>query len=221
MAFDDPHLFIHFVQSTLDPLAFNLEQLHALQEQLVALPLARALDPEDEVIPYATQLDLVLELWVAQAFSADGVVHGVCDDGFGLAFLALEFRVLLHIGRGNSVETDDAAGEAAREFLGVGADNGPGDVDCGHKAVRGCCYGGELGVVLSDSLNGVHAQIYALTRPHLGDEDVGVGGADFLAFLMGEHVGLAARGLEYNVFGVDVVVDVEFVRVGFAGNCSL
>jgi hypothetical protein len=55
-------LFGHFVQSPLDPLAFDLEKFHTLKEQIVALPLPRALHPEDEVVSYPAQLDFVLEL---------------------------------------------------------------------------------------------------------------------------------------------------------------
>ena len=50
-------------------LSLLLENLHTLQEQLIALELACALHAEYEMIPDAAELDLVLELIVAKAFS--------------------------------------------------------------------------------------------------------------------------------------------------------
>lgn len=62
-------------------------------------------------------------------------------------------------------------------------------------------------MVLSNPLNTVHRNVNFLPRTQLGDEDVGVGGADGVG---GEGVDLLAGGLEDDVACVDGGVGVEF-----------
>lgn len=212
-------LLHHLVQPPLYPLRLDPQLLHALEEQLVALDLARALDAEDEVVAHTAQLDFVLELRVSQALSADGVVHGLIDKGSVLALVAGQCGVSGDVGGGDGVEADDAFGEAAGEFLGVGADDRGEDVDGGEEAVARCCNGGELGVVLADALHGVHGQSDSLARAHLDDQNVWVCCADRLCGV--EHLVLLAQRRPDKVFRVDRVVVVQLVRVGFAGDCAL
>ena len=212
-------LFHHLVQPPLYPLRLDPQLLHALEKQLVALNLARALDAEDEVVAYPPQLHLVLELWMPQALPADGVVHGLVDDGLVLALVPTQLGVRSGLVVGDFVETDDALGEAAREFLCVGADDGLQDVDGRHEAVTRRRDRGELCVVLANALHGVHGQCDSLARAHLHDQNVWVRCADGLRGI--EHFRLLAQGCPDKVLCVHRVVDVQLVRVCLAGYCAL
>lgn len=88
------------------------------------------------MIPPSAELDLVLELVVAQALSADGVTHGVQDHGLELALVALvSAALLLSLLLGDLLQPDDALGEALLELLGVAAQDWLEDGDGGHEAV--------------------------------------------------------------------------------------
>lgn len=156
---------------------------------------------------------------MAQTLSADGVGLGVVDDGLGLALFAGAF-----VGVGGDVfgcdlvEADDGLGEAASEFLCVGADNGAQDVDGGHQAVGGGCDGGELCVVLTNALIGVHEELDLLAGAHLRDQDVRVAAAHVV---LSELFGLAGPGLESKIARVDAVVFVELVWIGDSLLCLL
>src|SRR5690242_10690015 len=99
-------LFHHLVQPSLYPLRLDPQLLHALEEQLVALNLARALHAEDEVVAHTAQLDFILELRVPQALSAHGVVHGLIDKSSVFALVAGQRGVGGDVGGGDGVETD-------------------------------------------------------------------------------------------------------------------
>lgn len=198
-------------------MALHLEVLDRLEEQLVAVPLAGALYRKDKVVSPAAELDLALELGVAQALAADGVLHGVLDDGAHLADVALE--AVAGRGRdvlfGNLVQGDDAAGEAALKLFGVAAHDGLEERNGRQQAVRGGGDGGELGVVGADALVHVHGQVDGLLGPHLGDEDVRVDGGDGVG--AGKVLFLLAHGRKDNVAGVDVRVVVGLGRVRLVG----
>ena len=182
------------------------------EEDGIALPLPRALHQVDEVVPPSAELDLVLELVMAQALSADGVAHGVQDHGLELALVALvPTALLLRLLLGDLLQPDDALREALLELLGVAAQDRLENGDGRHKTVRGRGDGRELGVVGSDALVHVHRQVDLLAGAHLGDEDVGVGRADDV--LAGKVLGLAALGNELDVLGVHVGVVVELLGV--------
>lgn len=181
--------------------------LDRLEEQLVAVPLPRALDGEDEVVSPPAELDLALELWVPQGLSADGVLHRILDHGLVLAGVALVAAAgLAGLFPRDLFEADDALGEAALELFGVGADDGLGDVDEGQQAVRGGGDGGEFGVVGADALVHVHGQVDGLLRPQLGDEDVRVDGDD--GIVAAKVLDLPSRGHEDDILCVDVGVVV-------------
>lgn len=182
------------------------------EEDGVAFPLPRALHEVNEVIPPSAQLDLVLELVMAQALSANGVTHGVQDHGLELALMTLvSATLLLRLLLGDLLQPDDALGEALLEFLGVATQDRLENGDGRHEAVRGRGDGGELGVIGPDALVHVHRQIDLLSRPHLGDKDVGVRGPD--GVLAREVLGLPALGHELDVLGVNMGVVVELLGV--------
>lgn len=189
--------------------------LDRLEEQLVAVPLAGALYREDEVIPSAAELDLALELGVAQTLAADGVLHGVLDDSAHLADVVLEPTARRGILRGDLLQTDDAAREAALELFSVDADDGLHNLDGRQETVRGGGDGRELGVVGANALVHVHRQVDGLLGAHLGDEDVRVDGGDGVG--AGKVLFLLAHGDKDNVLGVDVGVVVGLGRVLLVG----
>lgn len=126
----------HIVNLVFELLALLLQLLHCLQEQLVAVPLPRALDGEDEVVPPSSQLHLALELFVSQTLPADCVSHRVDDDGLEFSSVTLVAaaplpRLLLR----DLLQPDDAFGEALGELLRVSADDGFRDLDRRHQAV--------------------------------------------------------------------------------------
>lgn len=206
----------HVDDLLLELLALGLEEPDGLEEHLVAVPLAGALDGEDEVVPPAAQLDLALELGVPEALPADRVAHGVDDDGLGLAGAALvpapRRGGLLG---GHFLDADDALGEAGAELFGVGAQDGPQDADGGHEAVARRRAGGELGVVGADALVHVHGEVDGLRGPQLGDEHVGVHGGDGVG--AAEVLDLVPRRHELDVARVDVGVLIRHPRVLFTG----
>lgn len=178
-----------------------------LEEQLVAVPLPCALDGEDEVVSPPAELDLALELGMPQRLSADGVLHGILDDGLELAGVALVAAAgLASLFPRDLFEADDALGEAALELFGVGANDGLGDVDEGQQAVRGGGDGGEFGVVGADALVHVHGQVDGLLGPQLGDENVRVDGDDCV--VAAKVLDLPAGGHEDDILCVDVGVVV-------------
>ena len=190
--------------------------LDRLEEELVAVPLARALDGEDEVVAPPAQLDLALELGVAQALPADRVALGVAHHGLELAGVALVPAALLRgLLLGDLLQVDDALGEAVGELLGVGAQDGPRDVNGRHEAVRGGGDGRELGVVGADALVHVHGQVDGLVGAQLGDEDVRVDGGD--GVVTAKVLDLVADGLKDYVARVDVGVVVGLVGVVLVG----
>ena len=183
-----------------------------LEEDGIALPLSRALHQVDEMVPPSAELDLVLELVVAQALSADGVAHGVQDHGLDLALVALvPAALLLRLLLGDLLQSNNALGEALLELLGVAAQDRLENRDGRHQAVRGRGNGRELGVVGSDALVHMHRQVDLLAGPHLGDEDIRVARADGVRAR--KVLGLAALGHELDVLGVHVGVAVELLGV--------
>lgn len=82
----NPH---QLTQPLLQDRTLELQHLDAFEKELVAVPLAGALDPEDEVVAHPAELDLVLELVVPETFAADGVAHWVVDDGADVVILVL------------------------------------------------------------------------------------------------------------------------------------
>lgn len=205
----------HVLDLSLQLLDLLLERAHRLQEELVAVPLSRALDRVDKVVPLAAQLDLALKLLVPQHLSAHRVVHGVVDHGHGLPLVAGILRVLLGRLLGDLFELDDARQEALLKLLGVVAQDGLQDLDDGHEAVAGRGYGRELGVVRADALVHVHLEVNHLPRPQLGDEDVGVRGADHV--VARKVLFLLADGLKDDILGVNVRIVVQLPRVRLAG----
>lgn len=163
------------------------------------------------MVPPTAELDLALELGVAQALAADGVLHGVLDDGAHLADVALEAAAGRGVPLGNLVQADDAAREAALKLFGVDAHDGFEDLDGREEAVRCGGDGGKLGVVGADALVHVHGQVNGLLGPHLGDENVRVDGANGVG--TGKVPLLLAHGHKDNVPGVDVRVVVRLGRV--------
>lgn len=182
--------------------------LDRLEEQLIAIPLACALNRKDEVVSPPAELDLAIKLGMSQRLSADGVLHRILDHGLELAQVALVAAAgLADVFPRDRLEADDALGEALLEFLGVGAEDGAGDVDERQEAVGGGGHGRELGVVCADALVHVHGQVDGLLRPQLGDEDVWVHRPD--GVLAVKVLGLPARRHEDNVPCVDVRVVVR------------
>jgi hypothetical protein len=121
----------HRIQAPLHSLTLDLEQFHALQEQVIALPLPRALDAEDEVIAHTPQLDLVLELRVPQTLPTHSVFQWIINDSFRLALLALELGIIRDVLGRHFIQLNHAARKAARKLLRVGASNGFYNVDGG------------------------------------------------------------------------------------------
>lgn len=120
----------HVNHLLLQLFALQLQMLHRLEEQLVAIPLARALNRKDEVVSPPAELDLALKLGMSQRLSADGVLHRVLYHGLDLAQVALIATAgLADIFPRHLVEANDALGEALLELFGVGAEDGAGDVD--------------------------------------------------------------------------------------------
>lgn len=194
----------------------RLELLNRLQKQFVAVPLSCALNREDEVITHPAQLDLALEFGVAQALTTDCIPHGVLDYGLLLALVTLVSAA----GNGGLLlcdlfEANDALGEALSKLVRVLAKDWPRDGDGRHEAVGGGGDGGEFGVIGADALVHVHVELDALAGPQLGDEDVGVDGAD--GVLAGEELDLAAGRNELNVLCVDARVVEGLCRVRLAG----
>lgn len=202
-----PHQVRHV---SLHDLALDLERLDALDEQVVAVELSGALDVEDEVVAHAAQLDLVPELVVAQHLARDRVVERVDDDGLLLAGVRGQRRVGggLVVRDGHLV--DDARREAARELLGVRADDGRGDGDVRQQAVGGGGDGRELGVVGADALDAMHREVDGLAGAQLCDQDVRVDGLD--GVLAGEELGLAAGGDELDLVRVDYGITLVFSK---------
>lgn len=213
------YLSRHVDDLLLQLLALELQVLDGLEEELVAIPLPRALDGEDKVVAPTAQFHLALELVVAQALAADGIAHGVDDDGLQVALATgvwvgggALFRSCRLLAR-HLFQADDARGEALCKLFGVGAQDGLRDGDGGEQAVRGGGDGGELCVVGADALVHVHGQVDGLAGPQLGDKDVRVGRAD--GVFPRKVLGLLARGHEDDVFGVDVRVAVGLEGVVF------
>lgn len=188
--------------------------LHRLEEQLVAVPLARALNRKDEVVSPPAEFHLALKFGMSQRLSADGVLHRILDHGLYLAQVALVAAAgLADVLPRDCFEANDALGEALLELFGVGAQDGPGDVDERQETVGGGGDGRELGVVCADALVHVHGQVDGLLGPQLGDEDVWVDGPD--GVLAAKVLGLPARRHKDNVLCVDVRVVVRLERVVF------
>ncbi|RCI14823.1 hypothetical protein L249_6392 [Ophiocordyceps polyrhachis-furcata BCC 54312] len=139
--------------------------LDGLEKELVTVPLARALDGKDEVIPPPAQLDLALKLRVTQTLPVDGILHRIPDDGLELAGVVV-------------FEANDALGETHCELDGVVAHDRPGDGDGGHEPVGGGRYGRELCVICANALVHVHRQTDGLARTKLGDENIRMNGTD-------------------------------------------
>lgn len=122
-------------QTPLQPRAFEFEHLDALEEEEIALKLARALHHEDEMIPHSTQLHLVLELVMPQAFARHCVLEWVQHHSLLRRLLSLPshprvFTLLLLLCAGHHVlESDDAFGKTSRELPGGVAENGLRDHD--------------------------------------------------------------------------------------------
>jgi hypothetical protein len=74
-------------------------------------------------------------------------------------------------------------------------------------------------VVLPYAFNSVHAHDDLLARAHLDEQNVRVTRLDFSTF--GEHVVLFAERHPNQVFRVDVVVDIQLVRIRLAGHRAL
>lgn len=105
-----------------EDLALLLERLNRLDEQLITIPLAQALDREDEVVLPPPQLNLALEHGVPQDLATDRVAHRVLHDGLQLALMALIAAFLPpRLLPRNALQPSDTLGEAVDELLGVGA----------------------------------------------------------------------------------------------------
>lgn len=215
-AFFYPKSPYHVDNLLLQLLALELEVLHRLHEQLVAVPLACALNGKDEVVPPAAKLDLALKLGVPQALPADGILHRILDDSLDFARVAL-VAAASHTGLllGHLVQANDTVREAAGKLFRIGAQDGPEDLNGGEQSVRGGRDGGELGVVAADALVHVHGQVNGLLRAHLDNQDVRVDGGN--GVLAGEELLLAAHWRKDNVLCIDVGVVVGLEGVVLAG----
>lgn len=120
----------HVNDLLLELLALELQMLNRLEEQLVAIPLSCALYREDKVIRSATKLDLAVEFRMAQAFPANGILHGVHDNSLELASMALVaatcFGSLL---LGDLLQADDALREALGKLFSISAQNRLENID--------------------------------------------------------------------------------------------
>lgn len=226
----------HIRQVALQELALGLQDLDTFEEEKVTLKLAGALDAENEVVLLAAQADLTVELGVPQTLAADGIAHRVPHHGFLLARLhslttiarvALRLRRLL---RRDRLKPDDALGEAPRELGRIGAHDGLQNINRRQQPVRGRGHGAEFGVIGANALDRVHFQVDALARAHLRQQDVWIHRPYATAVGLGEELFLSAHGLEFEIAGVDVAVDVEFprfrivffaIRVPLAGDLQL
>lgn len=200
------------MQTTLPPVALQLHHLDSLQEENVALKLASALNVEDEVVPNTAQLDLALELLVTQALTADSIVESILDNSLLLTSVALisatAARGLLGSDR---LETNDTLGEALGKLLRVLTDDGTLNLNIRKETVRGGRNGREFGVVGTDTLDTMHFHLDLLTGPHLGDQNVGVHGAD--GPVINEKLLLTTDGVEGDVFSIDMGMVVQLARV--------
>lgn len=159
-----------------------------------------------------TQLDLALEFFVSEAFSADRVLEWIHNDSLYIpcmAFIATAFLGCLL--RSDGLQADNAAWEAFSKFPGVFTDNGFENLDVRHEAIGRSRNGGELCVVSADALDTVHFHLNLLPRPQLRDQDVWIDGAD--GTVAGEKLLLTADRMEGDVFRVYVSVIVELPRV--------
>lgn len=153
----------------------------------------------DEMIAHTSQLNLPLELLVPQHLPADRIPPRI-----------LHHRLLLPRLR-VPLEPNHTSGEALLEEPRVLAQNGLLDIDKRKQPVARRSDRRELGVVLANALDAVHLELDLLARTELGEEDVGVGGADGVVL---EPLCLETDGVERDVRGVHVAIDVRLGRVG-------
>lgn len=199
-------------QAPLPLRAFELQHLDAFEEENITVELAGALDVEDEVVPHAAQLHLVLEFFMSQAFPADCVLEGITDDC--LQFASTVFISTSALGSffpGNGFQLDNTFGEALGELLGVLANDGTLDLDVRQETVGGCGHGRELGVIGSNALNTVHFHIDCLPGTEFGDQNIGVNRLD--GIITNKVFFLTTNRMENYILGVDVGIAVQFARV--------
>lgn len=201
-------------QASLPARTFQLQDLDAFEEEDVAVELAGALNIEDEVVAYPTELHLALEFLVSQTFSADGVVEGVTDDSLHFTFVTLvSASFLRRLLTGDGLKPDDAAREALSKLLRIVADDGTLNLDIRKETVGGGADRGELGVVGSDALDAMEFHTDLLAGPKLSDQNIRVNGLN--GVIAGEELLLATDRVEGNVLSVDVGVPVQLAGIVF------
>ena len=191
--------------------------LHRFEEELIAIPLACALNGEDKVVPSTAQLHFAIKFGVPQALSADRVPHGVFHHSLELPDVALILAAFGSLLLGHLLKTNDSLGEAVGKLLRIRSEDRPCDLDSRHETVRGGGHGGELGVVGAHALVHVHLEADSLPRAQLGDENIRVCRRN--GVLPTKVLLLVAAGDKLNVAGVHmgVVVGLERVRLGRVG----
>lgn len=202
----------HINHLQLELFTFYLELLYGFDEERIAVPLARALDGEDEVIPLSPQLDLALEFWVSETLTADRVLHWIFNHRLELPSVALIATPgLAGFLLGYLVQANNAVGETLCKFLRVGAEDGLSDVNGGHQSVRCCGDGRELGVVKTDALVHVHGQINGLSRAQLGDQDIRVHRSN--GILTAKVFNLFPRRHKDNILGIHMRIVIRLKRI--------
>ncbi|KAI6761915.1 hypothetical protein HG531_002468 [Fusarium graminearum] len=106
----------------------GLEDGQQVVEELIAVPLPRALDGEDKVVSSSAKLHLALELFMTESLTADSILHGVDDHRLGLALVSLITTAgLCGILGCNLLKPNNTLGETLGKLLGVGSQDGLGD----------------------------------------------------------------------------------------------
>lgn len=125
--------------------------------------------------------------------------------------------LLLGLGRGDLLQSDNTAWEASSELVGITTDDWGEDLNSWKEAVRGGSDRRELGVICSNTLDGMHLQIDSLLRTKLRDQDFWVGRTNNV--LAGEPVYLLSRWVVNDIACMNGGVDVFFIWVCFVWCC--
>lgn len=188
------------------------QRAHAHEEQLIAVILPRALDAEDEMVPHPSQLDLILELRVAQTFPGHGIPEGVLDHRFllanlGLIVLTSFVRILFR----ELFETNDPLWKTPREFPRIVPQNRLHDVNRRHQAIASRSNRRKLSMIAPPPLPRMQLHRNLLARPQFRKQNVRIHRPHRILAL--ESINLLADRVERDVPRIDIMPLVQFLDI--------